>query len=91
MVGTLILSLLFSAYFLWTLHATHLYPDEAKKIEYTHQGSVLGFTFYCTLPDEEGFMSVCGANIVTDTFVGTLVDLGVQMNNGELKVKLKEL
>ncbi len=91
MTGTLILALLFSAYFLWSIYMTTMTDEAAKASNYTHKGSLIGMTFYCTLPDEEDMMEVAGANMVSDQIVPVLIDYGMQFNKGELKMTLEEL
>ena len=91
MTGTLILSLLFSAYFLWSIYMTTMDEEAAKASGYTHKGVLMGMKFYCTLPNEEDMLEIAGANMVSDQIVPVLFDLGIKLNKGEIKMNLEEL
>ncbi len=90
-MGTLILSLLFAAYIVWSIHMTTASDEDMKGLGYTHKGSLAGMVFYCTLPDEEGIMMTAGGNLLTDQFVPVLIEIGARMNGGELKMNLEEI
>lgn len=91
MTGTLLLSLAFSAYVVWSIKQTYLHPEDAKSLGYTHKGKLLGATYYCTLPDENGEMGLAGANIVTDQYLPALISSLVMAQNGEFTFDLEEI
>lgn len=90
-MGTLVLSLLFSAYIVWTIYMTTPTDEEMKDYGYTHKGKLMGMKFYSTLPDVEGIMMTAGGNLITDQFIPVLIELGANMNGGELKINLEEI
>lgn len=91
MSGTLLLSLAFSAFFLWVLKATYLHPDDAKELGYTHKGKFSGCNYYCTLPDENGEMTLAGANIVSDSVIPPIMTSIMQAQGKGFTMDLEEL
>ena len=91
MAGTLMISLVFSAFFLWVLKATYLHPEDAKQLGYTHKGKFLGCVFYCTLPDAGGEMNLEGANVISDNVVAPLMVMILEVSGKEFTMNLEVL